>query len=97
MSIKLRLARLGAKKKPFYRIVVADSFAPRDGRFIDIVGTYNPFSKEKETKVILNYNKINKWLTNGAKPTHRVAHFLNNDKNIKYKISKMFFLNKKNK
>ena len=77
MALKLRLARHGAKKRPYYRVVVADSRAPRDGRFIDIVGKYNPMlPKDSEERVILDVEKCKEWLGKGARPTERVARFL---------------------
>ena len=77
MSLKLRLARAGAKKRPFYRIVVADSRYPRDGRFIEIVGTWNPIlPKDDEKRVVLNSERIQHWMKVGAQPTDRVLRFL---------------------
>ncbi len=77
MALKLRLARHGAKKRPYYRIVVADSRAPRDGRFIDRVGSYNPMlPKDSEDRVKLDVEKIKEWMAKGARPTDRVARFL---------------------
>ncbi len=77
MALKLRLARHGAKKRPYYRIVAADSRAPRDGRFIDIVGSYNPMlPKDSEERVKLDVEKVQDWLKKGARPTERVARFL---------------------
>jgi len=77
MALKLRLARHGAKKRPFYRIVVADSRAPRDGRFIEIVGRYNPMlPKDSADRVTLDAEKCKEWLGKGARPTDRVARFL---------------------
>ena len=77
MALKLRLARHGAKKRPYYRIVAADSRAPRDGRFIDIVGSYNPMlPKDSEDRVKLDVEKCQDWLKKGARPTDRVARFL---------------------
>jgi small subunit ribosomal protein S16 len=77
MSLKLRLARAGAKKRPFYRIVVADSRAPRDGRFIERLGTYDPLlPREAEKRVVLNEERIRHWLGVGAQPTDRVLRFL---------------------
>jgi small subunit ribosomal protein S16 len=77
MSLKIRLARAGAKKRPFYRIVVADSRAPRDGRFIEIVGTYNPIlPKGDENRVMLKAERIQHWQKVGAQPTDRVLRFL---------------------
>lgn len=78
MSLKIRLARHGAKKRPYYRVVIADSRAPRDGRYIERVGSYNPMlSKDDENRVILDADKIKEWLAKGARPTERVARFLN--------------------
>lgn len=77
MSLKIRLARHGAKKRPYYRVVIADSRAPRDGRFIDRVGSYNPMlSKDDENRVQLDVEKCKEWLAKGARPTERVARFL---------------------
>jgi small subunit ribosomal protein S16 len=77
MSLKIRLARGGAKKRPYYRIVVADSRMPRDGRYIEKVGTYNPMlSKDDPKRVLLEEDRIRHWLSVGAKPTERVARFL---------------------
>ena len=77
MSLKIRLARGGAKKRPFYRIVVADSRMPRDGRFIERVGTYNPMlPKEHPARVELKTERIQHWLSVGARPSDRVARFL---------------------
>ena len=75
--LKIRLARGGAKKRPYYSIVVADSRSPRDGRFIEKVGTYNPLlSKYREDRVTLKVERIQEWLGKGAQPTDRVARFL---------------------
>ncbi len=77
MALKLRLARQGAKKRPFYRIVVADSRSPRDGRFIEILGTFNPLlPKDSEERVKLKEDRVQHWLGVGAKPTDRVHRFL---------------------
>jgi small subunit ribosomal protein S16 len=77
MSVKIRLARGGAKKKPFYQIVVADSHSPRDGRFIEKVGTYNPALKNDDpNRIILKTERIQEWLAKGAQPTDRVLRFL---------------------
>lgn len=70
MAVKLRLKRMGAKQKPFYRIVAADSRSPRDGRFIEVVGTYNPVKSPAE--VAINEELALKWLKNGAEPTETV-------------------------
>lgn len=75
--LSLRLTRHGAKKRPFYHIVVADSRSPRDGRFIDKVGTYNPMlARDNTDRVKLDDEKIKAWLSKGAQPTERVARFL---------------------
>lgn len=70
MAVKLRLRRMGAKKRPFYRIVAADSRSPRDGRFIEIIGTYNPIDEPAEIKV--DEELAMKWLRDGAEPTETV-------------------------
>ena len=72
MAVKIRLKRMGAKKSPFYRIVVADSRSPRDGRFIETVGTYNPVVSLAEVKI--NEELALKWLQNGAKPSDTVRN-----------------------
>ena len=74
MAVKIRLKRMGAHKKPFYRIVVADSRAPRDGRFIEEIGYYNPVSEPKEIKI--DDQKALKWLKTGAQPTDTVKYLL---------------------
>ncbi|MFD1332681.1 30S ribosomal protein S16 [Methylopila musalis] len=76
MSLKIRLARGGAKKRPFYRIVVADSRYPRDGRFIERIGTYNPVLPKDAERVVLDVEKAKEWLAKGATPTDRVHRFL---------------------
>jgi len=77
MALKIRLARGGAKKRPFYRIVVAEASAPRDGRYVERVGTYNPMvPKEHEQRITLNSERITFWLGQGAKPTDRVHKML---------------------
>ncbi len=70
MAVKIRLTRMGSKKKPFYRVVVADSRAPRDGKFIEQIGYYNPLLETEQVK--LDVEKANKWLNNGAQPTETV-------------------------
>lgn len=74
MAVKIRLTRMGSKKKPFYRIVVADSESPRDGRFIEIVGNYDPL-KEPAT-INIKEDRITDWLSRGAKPTPTVNSLL---------------------
>jgi small subunit ribosomal protein S16 len=79
MSIKIRLARGGAKKRPFYRIVVADSRSPRDGRFIERIGSYNPMvAQDHPDRLKLDVERAKHWLGVGAQPTDRVAKFLAN-------------------
>ncbi len=70
MAVKIRLKRIGAKKAPFYRVVVADSRSPRDGRFIEEIGTYNPLVEP--SAVTINEESARKWLANGAQPTETV-------------------------
>ena len=72
--VKIRLRRMGAKKSPFYRIVVADSRSPRDGRFIEEIGTYNPLTDPSEIKV--NLERAKYWMSNGAQPTDTVKSLL---------------------
>ena len=74
MAVKIRLRRMGAKKAPFYRIVVADSRYPRDGRFIEEVGTYNPLKQPSE--VTVDAEAVKKWIANGAQPTDTVKALL---------------------
>ena len=77
MSLRIRLARGGAKKRPFYRIVVADTRMPRDGRFIEKLGTYNPMlAKDDPGRVVLVNERIEHWLSVGATPSNRIARFL---------------------
>lgn len=70
MAVKIRLRRMGAKKAPFYRVVVADSRYPRDGRFIEEIGTYNPLTEPAEVKI--DAEKAQQWMKNGAQPTDTV-------------------------
>ena len=80
MALKIRLSRGGAKKKPFYRIVVAEALSPRDGKFIERLGSYNPMvEKENAERVVLNTERIKYWLSKGAKPTLRVTKILSVD------------------
>lgn len=77
MSLKIRLSRAGAKKRPFYRIVIADSRSPRDGRYIEKIGTYNPLlPRDSEERIKLDTNRVKHWLSHGALPTDRVLRFL---------------------
>lgn len=77
MSLKIRLSRAGAKKRPFYRVVVADARAPRDGRFIDRLGTFDPLKKADDaTRLVLDAEKAKAWIAKGAQPTDRVVRLL---------------------
>lgn len=74
MAVKVRLARAGAKKRPFYRIIVADTRSPRDGKFIDQVGYYDPNQNPAQTRV--DFEKLNRWLASGATPTEIVRQLI---------------------
>ena len=74
MAVKIRLKRIGAKKNPFYRVVVADSRSPRDGKFIEEIGTYDPMAEPAVVKI--DADKANEWLKNGAQPTETVKSLL---------------------
>ena len=74
MAVKMRLKRMGAKKRPFYRIVVADSRSPRDGKIVEQIGTYNPMVEPSELK--LDREKVAEWIKNGAKPTDTVKRLI---------------------
>ncbi len=74
MAVKIRLTRLGDKKSPFYRVIVADSRSPRDGKFIDILGTYNPLTNPAEIKI--DNEKAKTWIKNGAQPTDTARNLL---------------------
>lgn len=86
--LKIRLARGGAKKRPYYHIVVADSHAPRDGKFIEKVGSYNPMLPKDgaQPRVALKVERIAEWLGKGAQPTDRVARFLSQDETLGVKV-----------
>jgi small subunit ribosomal protein S16 len=86
--LKIRLARGGAKKRPYYYIVVADSHSPRDGKFIERVGTYNPMLPRdgEQKRVTLKADRISEWLAKGAQPTDRVARFLSQDEALAGKV-----------
>ena len=81
MAVKIRLKRLGAKKKPFYRVIVADERSPRDGKFIDEIGYYNPLTNPADIKI--DAEKATKWLGNGAQPTETVRTLLKKTEIIK--------------
>ena len=81
MAVKIRLKRLGAKKTPFYRVVVADERSPRDGKFIEEIGYYNPLTTPADIKI--NAEKATKWLANGAQPTETVRTLLKKSEIIK--------------
>ena len=81
MAVKIRLRRMGAKKAPFYRVVVADSRSPRDGRFIEEIGYYNPMTNPAEIKI--DADKANKWIADGAQPTETVKSLLKKSDIIK--------------
>jgi small subunit ribosomal protein S16 len=76
MSLKIRLARAGTKKRPYYHVVVADARSPRDGRFIERIGTYDPKLEDKTARVKLVTERVQHWLSVGAQPTDRVARFV---------------------
>jgi len=76
MSLKIRLARAGSKKRPYYHVVIADVRSPRDGRFIEQVGSWNPLLPKDGERVKINEERVKHWLANGALPTDRVARFL---------------------
>ena len=87
MSIKIRLARAGSKKRPFYRVVAADSRMPRDGRFIEKLGTYNPLLKKDDNdRVKLDIDKVKDWLSKGAQTTDRISRLLENLEMLPKKI-----------
>lgn len=96
MAVKLRLKRMGAKKRPFYRIVAADSRSPRDGKFIELIGTYNPLLNPAE--IIINKELALKWLNTGAKPTDTVRDLFSKEGIMKeFHVSKKSTTNKKEK
>ena len=79
MPVRIRLSRGGAKKRPFYRIVIADSRRSRDGKFIDLIGTYNPMlKKDNPDRVKINVEKAKEWMSKGAQPSDRIKIFLSN-------------------
>ena len=82
--LKIRLSRGGSKKRPYYTIVIADAAAPRDGQFIEKVGTYNPMLPKDAQRVTLKVERIAEWLKKGAQPTDRVARFLSQEGLVKW-------------
>src|SRR4051794_40717043 len=80
MAAKIRLARVGGHKNPYYRIVVADESAARDGKFLEILGTFAPVHKGKEVEIKLNQERVDKWLKTGARPTETVMHIFQRHK-----------------
>ena len=79
MAVRIRLSRGGSKKRPFYKIVVADQRAPRDGRFIERLGSYNPLlPKDHAERLVLNQDKVKEWLSKGAQPTERLQKLFAN-------------------
>ncbi|MDI6028215.1 30S ribosomal protein S16 [Corticibacterium sp. UT-5YL-CI-8] len=76
MALKIRLARAGSKKRPYYHIVIADARSPRDGRFIEQVGSWNPMLADDAARVSVNEDRVKHWMDNGALPTDRVLRFL---------------------
>ena len=85
MATSIRLSRGGSKKRPYYRIVVADARSPRDGKFIEKIGNYNPLlAKDNEQRIVLDAERAKHWLANGAQPTDRVARFLANEGLVKW-------------
>ena len=96
MAVKIRLRRMGAKRAPFYRVVVADSRFPRDGRFIEEIGTYDP--TKDPAAVNIDSEKAKKWIANGAQPTDTVKYLMancNEDGTLNYKKSEVVKLSKK--
>ena len=93
MAVKIRLARHGAKKRPYYRVVVADGRMPRDGRYIELVGRYNPLSNPKV--IDINLEKVDEWIAKGAQPTNTVAHLIEVAKSGQPAVEKKAKLSKK--
>jgi small subunit ribosomal protein S16 len=90
MTVKIRLARAGAKKRPYYHLVVANSDAPRDGKFLEKVGNYNPMlPKDDENRVVLAQDRIKHWISVGAQPTERVSRFLEKAKLVKATVRRV--------
>ncbi len=77
MGVKIRMTRMGSKKRPFYRIIAVDSRKKRDGVYLEKLGTYHPLDEDAEKNVVINEDRIKHWLNNGAKPSHTVKILLN--------------------
>ncbi|WP_273394915.1 30S ribosomal protein S16 [Thermophilibacter mediterraneus] len=93
MAVKIRLARHGAKKRPYYRVVVADGRMPRDGRYIELVGRYNPLTSPKV--IDINLEKVDEWISKGAQPTNAVAHLIDVARSGEPAVEKKAKLSKK--
>ena len=93
MAVKIRLARHGAKKRPYYRVVVADGRMPRDGRYIEEVGRYNPLTNPKT--IDINLEKVDEWVAKGAQPTNAVSHLIDVARNGQPIVEKKTKLSKK--
>ena len=93
MAVKIRLARHGAKKRPYYRVVVADGRMPRDGRYIEEVGRYNPLTNPKV--IDINLEKVDEWIAKGAQPTNSVSHLIDVARNGQPAVEKKAKMSKK--
>ena len=93
MAVKIRLARHGAKKRPYYRVVVADGRMPRDGRYIEEVGRYNPLTNPKT--IDINLEKVDEWIAKGAQPTNSVSHLIDVARNGQPAVEKKAKMSKK--
>lgn len=93
MAVKIRLARHGAKKRPYYRVVVADGRMPRDGRYIELVGRYNPLTNPKV--IDINLEKVDEWIAKGAQPTNSVSHLIDVARNGQPAVEKKAKMSKK--
>lgn len=93
MAVKIRLARHGAKKRPYYRVVVADGHMPRDGRYIELVGRYNPLTNPKV--IDINLEKVDEWIAKGAQPTNAVSHLIDVARNGQPAVEKKAKMSKK--
>ena len=93
MAVKIRLARHGAKKRPYYRVVVADGRMPRDGRYIELVGRYNPLTNPKT--IDINLEKVDEWIAKGAQPTNAASHLIDIARNGQPVVEKKAKISKK--